>query len=89
MLVTDTTIALVSRSKSLRYMLTTREHREEWKAAMHAYTEGRWLEAKALLEEYLTQAPEDGPSECLLAFLREHNNVAPSHWVGYRVLTEK
>ncbi|CAD7957137.1 unnamed protein product [Amoebophrya sp. A120] len=33
------------------------------------------------------EAPVDGPSQCLLNFMKQHNYVAPADWTGYRLLS--
>jgi len=61
-----------------------------------AYKAGDWPRAAAVFEETRTARRDgagevvvDGPSEALLAVIREKGGVAPAAWEGYRELTEK
>jgi class 3 adenylate cyclase len=61
-----------------------------------AYKAGDWPRAAAVFEETRTVRRDgagevviDGPSEALLAVIREKGGVAPAGWEGYRELTEK
>lgn len=61
-----------------------------------AYRAGNWQAAAAVLEETRTMRRNgagdevvDGPSEALLAVIRDSGGRAPAGWAGYRELTEK
>jgi class 3 adenylate cyclase len=61
-----------------------------------AYKSGDWRRAAAVFEDTRTvrrngagEVVIDGPSEALLAVIREKGGVAPVGWEGYRELTEK
>ncbi|KAG9414101.1 hypothetical protein AC1031_013308 [Aphanomyces cochlioides] len=65
------------------------EFRSTFDTGVSKYLEGRWCEAKALIEQALLLLPEDGPSLCLLRVMKENNYQAPVTWGGYRILKEK
>ncbi len=50
-----------------------------------AYLAGDWTAARVQLSRALELYPKDGPTEGLLATLKEHNWEAPAGWPGYRV----
>jgi class 3 adenylate cyclase len=61
-----------------------------------AYKAGDWRRAAAVFEETRASRRDeygevvvDGPSEALLAVIREKGGNAPAGWEGYRELTEK
>ena len=61
-----------------------------------AYKAGDWRRAAAVFEETRNLRRNgagdvviDGPSEALLAGIREKGGLAPAGWEGYRELTEK
>eukprot|EP00753_Platysulcus_tardus_P015585 PLAT5105.1.p1 GENE.PLAT5105.1~~PLAT5105.1.p1 ORF type:complete len:852 (+),score=467.46 PLAT5105.1:115-2670(+) len=48
------------------------------------YLDGRWAEAKPLLEQALEMMPGDGPALLLQEFMEGHGWEAPPTWEGYR-----
>ena len=68
----------------------------QFAVGFEAYRSGDWAVAGAALEATRVARRDagggvvvDGPSETLLAVMREHGMVAPPGWAGFRELTEK
>ena len=67
-----------------------------FKQGFNAYKGGDWRLAASIFEEtrvmrrnYHGEVVVDGPSDVLLAVIREKHGEAPPGWAGYRELTEK
>jgi hypothetical protein len=69
----------------LRHLITD-SVRTLWDMGMEAYIAGDWSKAKQIFDETLRLTKgKDGPSKALLAYIAEHDGVAPKSWKGYRV----
>jgi class 3 adenylate cyclase len=62
-----------------------------WQIGMEKYLEGDWEQAKAAFERTrdMVSGHIDGPSQNLIAYIDEHNEVAPIEWKGVRKLYSK
>jgi len=66
------------------------EFHSTWRQAFHFYIAGDWPRASEMLERCNSLLPNgDGPSECLLHYLMEHDLQAPDEWAGCRKLETK
>jgi hypothetical protein len=57
----------------------------DYEAALHHFLEGRWNDARGLLEPLR----HDGPSQALIGHIREHGGRAPDGWNGVIVAATK
>ena len=55
----------------------------------NSYIEGNWMNAMDLFKECLILDPNDGPTKNLSNFISSYNNIKPSSWMGYRILSSK
>lgn len=62
---------------------------QSFNAAVVAYIDGNWTDARTSLEKALSINPKDGPSKSLMSVLASKKFVAPGDWNGYRALTSK
>lgn len=62
-----------------------------WQIGMERYIEGDWEQAKAAFERTRDMVSNyiDGPSENLIDYINDHNEVAPIEWKGVRKLISK
>lgn len=65
----------------------TQEFYEVFSEGFKHYTDGKWQEARQILEEVESiRGSPDGPSLTLLSIMEEHNFRAPADWEGWREL---
>lgn len=61
-----------------------------FKEAFNLYILSQWKEAEDLLQGILQDFPQDGPTKCILKFIREKQDSLtkrpPEDWMGYRKL---
>ncbi len=63
--------------------------RQEFTNGFSLYQQGDWDKAREFLERAKKLKEADGPSQCLLNFMRGLDWIAPEGWNGVRELTEK
>lgn len=68
---------------------TTAAYRAKFKVAVDAYVDGKWGDAKPVLEECLAELPDDSVVKVLQRVMGGASWTAPSSWVGVRELTSK
>jgi len=62
---------------------------EKFTYGFENYIDGKWLEAAKHFKKCLHINPDDKPTQVLLNYIGEFNNIAPSNWKGFRELTSK
>lgn len=68
----------------------THDFHNTWRQAFHYYINGKWTSAKELFIKCSSYMPYgDGPSECLLNFVNQHDCIPPDDWAGCRTLGSK
>lgn len=63
--------------------------KQEFKQGFSLYLQGSWERSREYLERAKKINGGDGPSECILSYIKGFNCVSPRDWNGVRELTEK
>ena len=64
----------------------TKEFYELYNQAFQYYLHGDWENAKKNFDlAEMVLGERDGPSQCILNYMREHNFTMPSNWKGGRI----
>ena len=67
----------------------SREFNLNWKKGFQLYIKGNWKEACEVFNNKKFQGINDGPTQTLLTFMKNHKYSSPNNWNGYRSLNEK